>query len=223
MSRIRLLPLLLATTALALTASGCGGDDEPAPAAVTTPPAATQAQVPAATTPPATTTEDAPAPTTTEDAPPKADSAPDRAKTQASKPSAAKNPLDALKNYTKGGAPASAADTAEVRDAFRTFGEAVGKHDAKTACARVIGFDELLRASGQKATSCEDVFKGTGKGAAGPSKEDLAQIAKAQVTIKGDRATLLVTGQSPMPMRKDGGVWKIDYSAFGNLASGGKK
>lgn len=217
MSRSRSIPLLLATTAC-LAVAGCGSDDKPATTSASAPTTAVQT-APATT---ATTTAPAPAPatTTTKTAttPPTTSDAPATAKGDTK---TTPNPLAKLKDYTKGGQPASEADTTAVRTAMREFSDAVASRNAKQICNRTIGLDELMAKAGQKGATCESMFKNSGNTAAAPSKKDMEAIAKGKVTIKGDRASLEISDGTPLPMRRVDGVWKVDYAAFASLAAGG--
>lgn len=213
MSRFRSIPLLLAVTAC-LAVAGCGSDDKPATTSASAPTTAVE-------TAPATPTTTAPAPTTTDTTtattPTKTS---DDTITTGGDDADAPNPLAKLKDYTKGGQPASESDTAAVRTAMREFGDAIASRNAKAICNRTIGLDELMAKSGQKGTTCEKMFKNSGNTAAAPSKKDVQAISAGKVTIKGDRASLEISGGTSLPMRKVDGVWKVDYGAFASLAAG---
>jgi hypothetical protein len=127
--------------------------------------------------------------------------------------SAAPAPADALEGYLSDGRQATAQEAAPVRAGFRAFAEAVVARDAREACAHVTGFEELLRAAGQEG-SCRDLLPDIGNAAAGPSPRDVAAIADAGVVLSGDRATISAGGEAPVPMRRVGGAWKLDYAAF---------
>ena len=120
---------------------------------------------------------------------------------------------DAVAAYLRDGRSASSADAAAVRAGFRAFATAVVDRDAEAACARVVGFEELLRARGLTGT-CRRLLPQIGNAAAGPSRREFAQIDTADVVRAGDRATISVGGQAPVPMRLDGQDWKLDYAAF---------
>lgn len=208
MPRFRSIPLLLAATAC-LAVAGCG-DDEPS--------TTTSAAAPTTTAQTAPATPTTTAPTTTTDTSGTTTTAPD-ATTETDAAKKAANPLDKLKEYTKGGQPASEAETAAVRTAMREFSDAVAKRDTKTICSRTIGLDQLMQSSGQKKKiTCETMFKASGNTSSPPSKKDQEAIAKGKVTIKGDRATLTITN-GVLPMRNVDGVWKIDYGAFAALSA----
>ncbi|EHN10767.1 hypothetical protein PAI11_23730 [Patulibacter medicamentivorans] len=201
MSRARLLPLLLAA-ALSLSAAGCGGDDDkPSTTSASTP--STTSSTSSSTTSPTTTTD--PEPTTT-------DQSSTTKTSETEKTPTTSTPSTPLQDYTKGGSPADDKTADEVRAAMREFLTAVSKGDAKLLCSRIIGFDEVAKKLGQKDVSCESLLKNSANGAVPPSKQVLAGIDKAKVTIKGDRATL--GGNVGPPMRKVDGVWKIDYGAL---------
>ncbi|WP_320672470.1 hypothetical protein [Patulibacter defluvii] len=200
MIRTRLLPLLLAA-ALPLAAVGCGGDDEPNTTAASTP--TTSASTSAST--PTTTSEQ---PTTTTSEPSKDDKG-EQPKPETTAQPAPDNPLA---NYTKGGKPADDQTANEVRTAMRDFLTAVSKGDGAKICSRIIGFDEVAKKLRQKDVTCESLMKNNVNAAAAPSKQALAAIGKAKVTVKGDRATL--GGNIGPPLRKVDGVWKIDYGAL---------
>lgn len=217
MSRSRSIPLLLAATAC-LAVAGCGSDDKPATTSASAPTTAVQpattapattATTPTTTapTPPTTNATTATTPTTTEDG---GSTKADSGKTA--------SPLNKLKELTKGGQPASEAETAAVRSAMRAFGEAIASRDAKEICRRTVGIDALLSQSGQKKATCESMFEASSNASSAPSKQELAGIASGKVTIKGDRATLN-TPQGPMPMRKVDDTWKVDYGAFAEIAA----
>jgi hypothetical protein len=127
--------------------------------------------------------------------------------------SAAPAPADALEGYLSDGRQATTREAAPVRAGFRAFAEAVVARDARTACAHVTGFEELLRAAGQEG-ACRDLLPDIGNAAAGPSPRDVAAIADADVVLSGDRATISAGGEAPVPMRRAGGAWKLDYAAF---------
>ncbi|WP_026912938.1 hypothetical protein [Patulibacter minatonensis] len=108
---------------------------------------------------------------------------------------------------------ATAAEAAPVRAGFKAFADAFVERDAAAACSHAVGFEELLRARGQSGT-CEALLPGLGNTSAGPSPRDVALIEDADVEIGGDRATISVGGESPVPMRRVDGSWKLDYAAF---------
>lgn len=127
--------------------------------------------------------------------------------------SAAPAPADVLQGYLADAGEASDAEAAPVRAAFRAFAEAVLDRDAEAACSRVTGFAELLRADGQEG-DCTTLLPAIGNSAAGPSPRDVAAIAEADVLLSGDRATVSAGGEAPVPMRREGGAWKLDLAAF---------
>lgn len=112
-----------------------------------------------------------------------------------------------------GGRAASAAEARQVRAGFRAFAEAVLARDATAACASVVGFEELLRARGQQG-ECRTLLPGIANAAAGPSPRDLELIDEADVVVAGDRATVSVGSEAPVPMRRVAEAWKLDYAAF---------
>lgn len=115
--------------------------------------------------------------------------------------------------YAEGGVPAGAAEARAVRAGFRAFAEAVVDRDAAAACARVTGFEELLEARGQQGT-CRELLPAVGNAAAGPTPADLKLVDDADVVVADDRATLSLGSEAPVPMRRVGGDWKLDYAAF---------
>lgn len=215
MSRSRSIPLLLAATAC-LAVAGCGSDDKPATTSASAP--TTAAQTAPAT--PTTTATTPTTPTTTATTPTTPTTTSDDSATAKGDSKTTPNPLSKLKEYTKGGQPASEADTAAVRKSMREFSDAVASRDAKAICSRTIGLEELMAKSGQKGATCEKMFKNSGNTAAAPSKKDVQAIDTGKVTIKGDRASLEITGGTALPMRRVDGVWKVDYGAFASLAAG---
>jgi hypothetical protein len=132
---------------------------------------------------------------------------------------AASDHSGAIGAYAEGGRAASTSEAAPVTGAFRAFAAAVVDRDARAACARVTGFEELLRARGQAGT-CEQLLPDIGNVAAGPSPRDLELIGDADVVIAGDRATISVGSESPVPMRRVDGAWKLDYAAFAATPKG---
>jgi hypothetical protein len=188
---LRPLLSLLVLLALAAGAVGCGSDE----------PTTTAAAAPATT-----------APSQAGTVPPSVEEA--QGSRGGATGTAPAPPPSPLTDYLDDGAPASAADARAVRGAFRAFARAIAARDARALCARTVGFEELLKAQGAGAGSCEDLFQNVGNGAAGPSDRDLALIDDADVAIDSDRATLTVGGQTPVPLRRVGGAWKIDYAAF---------
>jgi hypothetical protein len=108
---------------------------------------------------------------------------------------------------------ASKTDAAAVRAGFRAFADAFVARDAKAACSHAVGFEDLLRARGQSGT-CEELLPAIGNTSAGPSPRDVALIDDADVEVAGDVATLSVGSESPVPMRRVDGTWKLDYAAF---------
>lgn len=127
--------------------------------------------------------------------------------------SAAPAPADALQGYLADAGEATDAEAAPVRAAFRAFAEAVLDRDAEAACSHVTGFAELLRADGQEG-DCTTLLPAIGNSAAGPSPRDVTAIAEADVLLSGDRATVSAGGEAPVPMRREGGAWKLDLAAF---------
>lgn len=126
---------------------------------------------------------------------------------------AAPDPDAGVAAHVRDGRNATDDEAAPVRDGFRAFAAAVVARDAAAACARVVGFEELLRTRGLTG-GCRELLPTIGNAAAGPSPRDLDQIAGADVVLAGDRATISVGGEAPVPMRRDGGAWKLDYAAF---------
>lgn len=125
----------------------------------------------------------------------------------------------ALRDYASGGRAASATEARPVRAGFRAFAEAVVARDAEAACARVVGFEELLRARGQRGT-CPALLPAIANSAAGPSPRDLTLIDEADVVLAGDRATVSVGSEAPVPMRREADTWKLDYAAFAATPKG---
>ncbi|MDO9407620.1 hypothetical protein [Patulibacter sp.] len=121
--------------------------------------------------------------------------------------------------YAQDGRAASEDEAVAVRRGFRAFAEAVADRDADTACAAVTGFQELLRARGQQG-SCRELLPAIGNSAAGPSPRDLELIDDADVVIAGDRATLSLGSEAPVPMHLESGAWKLDYAAFAATPKG---
>jgi hypothetical protein len=200
-TRLSPLPPLLVTVALLGGLAGCGGDD---PTTTTARPVSTVSQAPPATTP---------APTDT--AATEAQGA--RGTTTGAAPAPAATPL---RDYAKGGAPASKGEARAVRGAFRAFARAIADRDAAGICSRTVGFEALLKAQGGGVGSCEELFKNIGNGAAGPSDRDFAVIDDADVLVADDHATLSLGAQTPVPMRRVGGAWKVDYAAFTAVPKG---
>lgn len=125
----------------------------------------------------------------------------------------------ALRDYVTGGRDASASEAGPVRAGFRAFAEAVVARDAEAACTRVVGFEDLLRANGQQG-DCRSLLPDVANSAAGPSPRDLELIDEADVVLAGDRATISVGSEAPVPLRRDGGTWKLDYAAFAATPKG---
>jgi hypothetical protein len=192
-TRLSPLPSLIVAAALLVGAAGCGSDE---PTTTAAQPVSSVATAPPAATAPAD---------------PAVEAQGSRGATTGAAPAPAPTPLS---DYAAGGRPASAEQARSVRGAFRAFATAIADRDADGICSRTVGFEELLRAQGGGGGSCEDLFKNVGNGAAGPSKRDLALIGDADVLIADDHATLSLGGQTPVPMRRVGGAWKVDYAAF---------
>jgi hypothetical protein len=190
--RLRPLPSLIVAATLLVGATGCGSDEP-----------TTTAARPVSTV--------AAPPTTTAAPDPAAQAQGSRGTTTGAAPAPAPTPLS---DYAAGGRPASADQARSVRGAFRAFATAIADRDAQGICSRTVGFEELLRAQGGGGGSCEELFKNVGNGAAGPSKRDLALIGDADVLVADDHATLSLGGQTPVPMRRVGDAWKVDYAAF---------
>jgi hypothetical protein len=187
----RPLTSLLLLAALALGAAGCGSDE------------------------PTTTTAAAPVATATSQAgtvPPSVEEA--QGSRGGATGTAPAPPASPLADYLDDPEPAPAGEARAVRAAFRAFAEAIAARDARALCARTVGFEELLRAQGAGGGSCEELFQNVGNGAAGPSDRDLELIDDAAVVADGDRATLTLGGQTPVPLRRVGAAWKVDYAAF---------
>jgi hypothetical protein len=193
-TRLSPLPFLLVAATLLVGATGCGSDE---PTTTAARPVSTVAAPPATTTAPDPAVEAQGA----------------RGATTGATPAPAPRPTP-LSDYAAGGRPASADQARAVRGAFRAFASAIADRDAQGICSRTVGFEELLRAQGGGTGSCEELFKNVGNGAAGPSKRDLALIGDADVLIADDHATLSLGGQTPVPMRRVDGAWKVDYAAF---------
>ncbi|WP_022928276.1 hypothetical protein [Patulibacter americanus] len=192
MIRLRPLPSLIVAATLLAGATGCGSDE----------PTTTAARPVSTVAAPAATTA-APDPAVQAQG--------SRGAATGAAPAPAPTPLS---DYAAGGRPASAEQARSVRGAFRAFAAAIADRDADGICSRTVGFEELLRAQGGGGGSCEELFKNVGNGAAGPSKRDLALIGDADVLVADDHATLSLGGQTPVPMRRVGGAWKVDYAAF---------
>lgn len=195
MIRLRPLPSVLVAATLAVGLAGCGSDEPTTTAA--------QPVNPVATAPPAATAPVDPA----------VEAQGSRGATTGAAPAPAPAPTP-LRDYAAGGRPASADQARAVRGAFRAFASAIADRDARGICSRTVGFEELLRTQGGGGGSCEELFKNVGNGAAGPSKRDLALIGDADVQVADDHATLSLGGQTPVPMRRVGTAWKVDYAAF---------
>ncbi|MEV4419826.1 hypothetical protein AB0L40_07595 [Patulibacter sp. NPDC049589] len=118
-----------------------------------------------------------------------------------------------LKDYASGGRAASAPVARAVRAGFRGFARGVLDRDAAAACSHVTGFEALLRARGQQG-DCQTLLPAIGNTSAGPSPRDIALISGADVVVAGDRATISVGSEAPVPMARVGGDWKLDYAAF---------
>jgi hypothetical protein len=188
------LPSLLVAATLLLGAAGCGSDE---PTTTAARPVSTVAALP----------------TTTAAPDPAVQAQGSRGATTGPAPAPAPKPTP-LSDYAAGGRPASTDQARAVRGAFRAFATAIADRDAQGICSRTVGFEELLRTQGGGTGSCEELFKNVGNGAAGPSKRDLALIGDADVLIAEDHATLSLGGQTPVPMRRVGDAWKVDYAAF---------
>lgn len=218
MSHTRLIPLLLAAS-IGLTAAGCGGSDEPATTTQASLPTATDAAptTPTETSTPTTETTPATSETTPGEATSTATETQSAPATTAAKP-ATKDPSSVLKDYAKGGKPASAEEAATIRSTMLAFGEAVGKRDVKQVCAMTTGLSEKPdpRAPG---LSCESLVQNSGS-TNGPSKKEKALIRKAKITVKGDRASIELAAGVPLPFRKIDGRWRVDYGTLSGQTTG---
>lgn len=198
MTVLRPLPSLVATVVLLGGLAGCGSDGP----TTTAPESVSAVAAPPATTPASPTT-------TAADAAVEAQGS--RGATTGAAPAPPATPLS---DYADGGRAAPPEQARAVRGAFRAFARAIADRDADELCSRTVGFEALLKAQGGGVGSCEELFKNIGNGAAGPSKQDLQLIDDADVLVSDDHATLSLGGQTPVPMRRVGGTWKVDYAAF---------
>lgn len=150
---------------------------------------------------------DAPATTAAADAPPPVDVG-----TTPTVPQG--DPVARLARHAAGGRPATGARAGAVIAAARAYAGALRDHDDAAACAAAVGVDALLRASGLPDGDCAGLLRQLVNASKGPTATDLEALRGARVVIAGDEATVTAGAQAPLPLRRVGGRWKVDYGAF---------
>ncbi|MFA4927569.1 MAG: hypothetical protein WC558_03575 [Patulibacter sp.] len=130
---------------------------------------------------------------------------------KAKKPAAPEVPK-VLKDYAKGGAPATADEAESVRASMLGFQEALVAQDAGKACDYTLGLPAKSDPS-KPAPSCETLIEGSKM--APPTDQDREMIQKAKIVVNGDRASIELGGSGvPMPFRNVDGRWRIDYGTL---------
>ena len=117
-----------------------------------------------------------------------------------------------LKDYAKGGAPATEDQASAVRKTMLEFQDALVAQDAGKACSYTHGLPAKSDPS-SPTPSCEALIEGSKM--APPTDKDREMINTAKIVVNGDRASIEMGGSGvPMPFRNVDGRWRIDYGTL---------